>query len=57
MVNLRLTHKEMAAWIGATRETVSFAVTDLRREGLIETEGKRVVLLDRPALTRLAGGG
>lgn len=57
IVNLRLTHKEMAAWIGATRETVSFAVTDLRREGLIETEGKRVVLLDRPALTRLAGGG
>ncbi|MEZ4316564.1 MAG: Crp/Fnr family transcriptional regulator [Myxococcota bacterium] len=57
IVNLRLTHKEMASYIGATRETVSFAVTDMRREGLIETEGKRVVLLDRPALTALSAGG
>jgi CRP/FNR family transcriptional regulator len=53
IVNLRVTHKELAAYIGATRETVSFAVTDLRRDGLIQTEGKRVILLDSAALKRL----
>ena len=56
IVNLRLTHKELAAYIGSTRETVSFAVTDLRRDGLIQTEGKRVILLDSVALERLVQG-
>lgn len=57
IVNLRLTHREMAGLIGATRETVSFSITDLRQKKLIETEGKRVVLLDRPGLTNLASAG
>jgi CRP/FNR family transcriptional regulator len=50
IVNLKLTHREIASLIGATRETVSFAILDLRRDKLVETEGKRVILLD---LTRL----
>lgn len=55
-VNLRLTHAELAALIGATRETVSFLVSDFRRDGLIERDGKRVVILDRKGLARLAAG-
>jgi CRP-like cAMP-binding protein len=51
---LKLTHKELAGLIGATRETVSFAIVDLRRRGLVVTEGKRVVLLDAAALRQLA---
>jgi CRP/FNR family transcriptional regulator len=54
IVNLKLTHKEMASLIGATRETVSFAIVDLRKAGLIMTEGKRVILLDQHALKQLA---
>jgi len=50
IINLRLTHKEMASLIGVTRETVSFCVLDMRKQGLIETEGKRVVLLDPKGL-------
>lgn len=53
IINLKLTHKEMASLIGATRETVSFAILDLRRDGLIETESKRVVLLDESKLRDL----
>lgn len=53
IVNLKLTHKEIASLIGATRETVSFAILDLRRDGLIMTEGKRVILLDEPKLRAL----
>ncbi len=54
IINLRLTHKEMASLIGVTRETVSFCVLDMRKEGLIETEGKRVVLLDAKGLRKMA---
>lgn len=57
IVNLKLTHKEMASLVGATRETVSFALLDLRREGLVETEGKRVVLLDQARLMALRAEG
>jgi CRP-like cAMP-binding protein len=50
IINLKLTHKEIASLIGATRETVSFAILDLRKENLIQTEGKRVILLDEAGL-------
>ncbi|MSQ01425.1 MAG: Crp/Fnr family transcriptional regulator [Myxococcales bacterium] len=53
IVNLKLTHKEIASLIGATRETVSFAILDLRRDELIQTEGKRVILLDEGKLRAL----
>ena len=53
IVNLKLTHKEIASLIGATRETVSFAILDLRKDGLILTEGKRVILLDEARLKTL----
>jgi CRP/FNR family transcriptional regulator len=53
IINLKLTHKEIASLIGATRETVSFAILDLRKDNLIQTEGKRVILLDEPGLKTL----
>lgn len=56
IVNLKLTHREMAALIGATRETVSFAILDLRKDGLIQTESKRVIIVDEEALTAVAKG-
>jgi CRP/FNR family cyclic AMP-dependent transcriptional regulator len=54
ILNLKLTHREMASLIGASRETVSFAILDLRKDGLILTEDKRVVLLDEERLQALA---
>ncbi|MFT7518256.1 MAG: CRP/FNR family cyclic AMP-dependent transcriptional regulator [Kiritimatiellia bacterium] len=54
IINLKLTHKEMAALIGATRETVSFAILDMRKRGLLQTESKRVVIMDRPGLEAMA---
>lgn len=54
IVNLKLTHREMASLIGASRETVSFAILDLRKDGLILTEDKRVVILDEDRLRELA---
>jgi CRP-like cAMP-binding protein len=54
IVNLKLTHREMASLIGATRETVSFAILDMRRDGLVQTEAKRVIITDEDALRALA---
>ena len=56
IVNLKLTHREMASLIGATRETVSFAILDLRKDEVIQTESKRVIILDEDALKALVAG-
>jgi CRP-like cAMP-binding protein len=53
IINLRLTHRELASMVGATRESVSFAVLALRKDGLIEAEQKRVTLLRPRELAQL----
>lgn len=56
IINLKLTHREIANLIGSTRETVSFALLDMRKDGLIQTDGKRVVILDSERLEQLYEG-
>lgn len=56
-IGLRLTHQQLASMIASTREAVSKAMTDLRREGLIEVRGRRIVLVDLPGLSERAEGG
>lgn len=57
IINMKLTHKEMASFIGASRETVSFAILDLRKDKQILTEEKRVIILDLESLKKLAEKG
>ena len=57
IIDLRLTHRELAALIGATRETVSVAMLELRQAGLVRADGRRSVVLDAEGLRRIAGGG
>ncbi len=54
IIDLRLTHREMASLIGATRETVSVAIVELRSEKVVRTESRRVILTDEEALRGLA---
>jgi CRP/FNR family transcriptional regulator len=54
IVDLRLTHRELAALIGATRETVSVAIVELRDAGLVRTDARRAVLLNVDALREIA---
>jgi len=56
IINLKLTHRELAALIGVTRETVSVTMQELRRQGLVAADGKRPVLLDERRLQQLAAG-
>jgi CRP/FNR family transcriptional regulator len=49
-----MTHEEMAHRIGASRETVTRLLTDLRRKQLIRLDGPTLVIRDRPGLEALA---
>jgi CRP-like cAMP-binding protein len=51
---LKITHQEMANLIGSTRETVSLTLSQFKRKGLIETEGRKVILADQEGLRTLA---
>jgi CRP/FNR family cyclic AMP-dependent transcriptional regulator len=54
IVGLKITHQEMANLIGSTRETVSLTLSQFKRKGLIQTEGRRVILADQEGLRALA---
>ena len=47
----------LASLIGATPETLSRILAKLNKQGLIESEGPRIVIVDRPALDSLASEG
>ncbi len=51
---LKITHQEMANLIGSTRETVSLTLSQFKRKGLIETEGRKVILANREGLRAMA---
>ena len=52
---LTLTHEEIAAMIGTSRETVSRLITGFKRKHLIELHGSSLVLTNKKALEELVG--
>jgi CRP-like cAMP-binding protein len=54
IVGLKISHQEMANLIGSTRETVSLTLSQFKRKGLIQTEGRKVILADPEGLKALA---
>lgn len=53
-VEIAVTQEELAAFAGASREAVSKALQVLRTLGCVETQRRRIVVLDAPALRRRA---
>nr|WP_242684010.1 helix-turn-helix domain-containing protein [Paraburkholderia hospita] len=51
--NLRMTRDEIGSYLGLKLETVSRMLSKLQKEGLVDTRGKRIRILDLDALTRL----
>jgi CRP/FNR family transcriptional regulator len=49
-----LTHEEMAQMIGASRETVTRLLGELKKKSLIRVEGSTLVIHNRPALELMA---
>lgn len=58
-INVRLSHQDLANMIASTREAVSKAMSEFRREGLIGggQATRTTALLDREALSERAVGG
>ena len=49
VVDVRLTHQELASMVASTREAVSKAMSEFQREGSIEMKDRKIVI--RPKLT------
>jgi CRP/FNR family transcriptional regulator, cyclic AMP receptor protein len=54
LVQLKITHQEMANLIGSTRETVSLTLAQFKRRGLIQTDGRKVIIADQEGLRALS---
>lgn len=54
-VIVSLTHDDLAAWIGASREATSRALARLRSAGLVTTGRHRITLRDPALLSRYGG--
>ena len=52
IIDLKITHQELAEMVGTSRETVTRVIARLREEGVIEVEQRRMTLLDPKALMR-----
>ncbi len=52
-LDLRLTHHDIGAMIGATRETVTAVFSRLREEGIIAFDQRHIIIRDADALRRL----
>jgi CRP/FNR family cyclic AMP-dependent transcriptional regulator len=53
VIALRLTHRDLAGMVGASRENVSRALAAFRRRGLLHYDGSAIRLLDQEGLRRL----
>jgi CRP/FNR family cyclic AMP-dependent transcriptional regulator len=53
-IHSSLTHEEMAQMIGASRETVTRVLSDLKKKEFIRLDGSILVIRNRTALEALA---
>jgi len=56
LIGVRLTHQDLANMIASTREAVSKVMSELQRDGVIETRNRRIAILDHGALAKRASG-
>lgn len=52
MLTIPLTHREIASWIGTTRETASLQVETLVKKGLLTTKGRLLIIRDESTLQK-----
>jgi len=56
LLDVRLTHQDLANMIASTREAVSKVMSELQREGYIEVKSHKIVIRDREALAEYSSG-
>ncbi len=55
LLDVRLTHQDLANMIASTREAVSKVMSEFQREGTIEIQNRKIVLVNKEALAGRAG--
>jgi len=50
IIDLKITHQELAEMVGTSRETVTRVLARLREQGIIEIDQRRMTLIDADAL-------
>ena len=50
---LRMTHEEIGELVGSSRETIARILSDFRRRGLVQIEGRSITIPDRSRLEKL----
>ena len=53
-INLLLTREELAGMVGTATESVIRLLSEFKKDGLIELEGKKILLKDKTGLARLS---
>jgi CRP-like cAMP-binding protein len=53
LIGIKLTHQEIASYVGSTRETVTLILGDLKRRGFLHIEQRRLTVHDVDALRQL----
>jgi CRP/FNR family transcriptional regulator len=56
VIDMRLIHNDIANLIGSTRETTSANLSRFKREGLIDFDNHRIVVLDEKKLELISQG-
>ena len=56
-IELLLTHQELASMIASTRETTTTLLNRLKRDGVLESEGRWLIVRDLQRLRALASAG
>jgi CRP/FNR family transcriptional regulator len=53
-LDMRLTHQDLANMIASTREAVSKVMSEFQRDGTIEVQNRKIVLVNKEALAERA---
>ena len=54
LIDVRLTHQDLANMIASTREAVSKVMSEFQRDGVIETRNRRIAIVNGDALAEYA---
>lgn len=52
IIDLKITHQELAEMVGTSRETVTREIAHLREQGIIEVDQRRMTLINPQALLK-----
>ena len=54
LIDVRLTHQDLANMVASTREAVSKVMSEFQRDGVIESRNRRIVILNEKAIAEHA---